>query len=349
MNNSQNIYKQKRDYIDKKGIKPNYDDALWDIRKKLLEDIKMRKIWNVLVDYKNDLPIYISMTDMLLKTAVEYYWSHKDDINIINVDKKADDNEKINYKFVIDQIKKMDFSNLDNIVGDGDNCINKLIEKRKYHEFDLCNKERILIYENYLKDIKQLRKNIQNSFIKKDKKNGRESLGKVLQDMGDNIRSCSNPFDSVTHNDEQSENLWKLSEQANNVIKYYKNRYRFWEGSAEYSEYEKPHIFIIENFRNPAEAEYFRLRYYEFFLISIHCNKQIRLKREKENINKIYKIRKLTQENIESYFNKIDKRDIGKEIKSEKDLCMQNVSKSVYIADIAIINETDMKDFKKNY
>jgi deoxycytidylate deaminase len=324
---------------EKKTRKSIIDDLFLD-RKTLLNFIKMRHILSALSLHKGDTPIYISMTEMLLKTVIEYYWQHKNSIKI----NAKDPDDKKNSELILEQISNSNFDYLDRIIGTKDHCINNIIKKRKYHELSPDKADNIKLYKKYLSDITSLRQLIQDRFNTIFKEKGGERYGKILQDIGDNIRRCLKPFDYLSRNNGTSSSIWKLSEQANDLIKFHKNCYRFWEGRKEYDLFKAPHIFVIENFRNPFEAEYFRLRYYEFFLISVHCNSKERLRREYE-ANPIYRKRKLSQEQIEPYFHMIDRRDSGEDNKYNE-LHKQNVRDAVHLADIAIINEQKMDDFQ---
>jgi len=133
--------------------------------------------------------------------------------------------------------------------------------------------------------------------------------------------------------------LWKLSEQANNVIKYYRNRYRFWEEEPNYQEFLGPHIFTVESFRNPAEVEYFRYRYYEFYLISTHCNREERKRRDKA-----MGADKFNFADAEAFSDERDERDTGKGVQAHE-VYKQNVSEAVFVSDIAIRNEDSKEDF----
>lgn len=325
--------------ISKAKGKEKSDAQLLNLRRCLLNKIKTRNILNSLSLHKDDKPVYISMTEMLLKTVVEYYFS-----NDKNVDIKADNSEDIdNCRFLLSQIDKIDFSYIDYIIGEGDEKINNIIKKRKYNELCPEKADNIDRFVKYLRNISDLRKIIQEEFNTAFLEKGGERYSKLLQDIGDNIRRCSNPFDYSSYYEADSSHIWKLSEQANDVIKFYKNCYRFWEDRTEFMHFLEPHIFVIENFRNPLEAEYFRLRYYEFFLLSVHCNKKERLRREYE-VNPIYKKRGITKEQIEPFFDKIDSRDSG-EKNHRGELYKQNVRDSVHLADITIINEGTKEEY----
>jgi len=314
------------------------ENELRDLRRGLLHKIKIRHILNALSIHADDKPTYISMTEMLLKSVIEYWWTNRGKIKI----ETPDDEDRNSCEFVLKQINDNIFPDLEEIAGSKDSSVNNIIKKRKYNELGPDNERNIKLYNNYIDHLKFIRNKISTEFNSQYGEMGANRYGKVLQDLGDNIRRCSNPFDYISSNKVNS-SIWSLSEQANDLIKFYKNCYRFWESKEEYKNFLSPHIFVIENFRNPFEAEYFRLRYYEFFLISIHCNKRERLRREYEN-NPTYKAKRLKIEQIEKYFDAIDKRDSGED-NLTSEIFRQNVRKAVYLSDIAIINEDSKEEF----
>jgi dCMP deaminase len=322
---------------------------LSDRRKNLLSDIKARQVLKTLAKYKNDSPRYISLTAMLLKTTVESLW---DGMGLIIDDKtepkekEKQEERKDNCGTIISEIEKSDFDKYkEELIGKGKDSINNIIKERRYHKFgfeEADGKSRIDTYENYIKAVDNLQSDLRKAFVEKyGPERSIDRLREALQDMGDNIRKCGNPFDFRTAYDPlKNKCLWKLSEQANDVIKYYRNRYRFWENQEQYKEFLNPNIFVIESFRNPVEVEYFRYRYYEFFLISVHCNHKVRLKREIESYNGKLGI---NLEKVKEYFEKANKRDTGVEIQHDN-IYMQNVRSAVFLSDIAIINEEPTKD-----
>ncbi|RJQ41017.1 MAG: hypothetical protein C4550_02470, partial [Nitrospiraceae bacterium] len=168
------------------------------------------------------------------------------------------------------------------------------------------------IYEEFLKYIVEYRKKIATIFDS-------STLRTLLQDLGDNARRCGNPIDyNSTFRKENAKTLFVLSEEANNLIKFYHHRKRATFGKTVFKE------FAIEAFRNPYEVEYFRNRYYEFYLFSIYAPLSIRKTRG-------------------NYEQKSDERDRGQHLKVH-DFYKQNVSKCVHLSDIAINN-----DSQKNY
>ena len=163
------------------------------------------------------------------------------------------------------------------------------------------------IFEEYLDYISGFRKKIKKYFNKDD-------LRTLLQDLGDNARRCGNPIDYNTKfSKEAASSLFILACEANNIIKFYRNRKR-----KEFNSKIQYKQFVIEAFRNPYEAEYFRNRYYEFYLFSIYAPLEVRNKRLNWN-------------------RESDKRDQGQNLRNEE-FYKQNVSKCVYLSDIAINN-----------
>lgn len=179
---------------------------LWDMRKELISKIQKRNISLSLTDFKKDHPHYISMTDMLFKTAIEFWWNERKSPPIKTLN--AEDRE--NCELILENINK---SKIKNYIKDIDD-INNIIRMRKYHELDEPNKKRINLYNKYLADISILRDTAVKSFTDRFKEYGAYRYAKILQDMGDNIRRSGNPFSFETS--EYKRNcLYKLSEQAN--------------------------------------------------------------------------------------------------------------------------------------
>ncbi len=183
--------------------------------------------------------------------------------------------------------------------------INNKISEKKYRSI---NKEECDVYDSYLSSLKNLMVH-----LKKD--NDREFIGGVLQDFGDNIRCHGNPFTS--EGILKQSNVSLIAAEANKIIKFMRNR--------QDKDDNRRHHFVIECFRNPYEVEYFRYRYYEFYLFSIFADKVSRQRRE-------------------PFSDSRDKRDSGENKKLE-DIHKQDVSRCVYLSDIAINNNSTPDDF----
>ncbi len=315
------------------------DEMLRKKRSDLLAAIKDRQVYRTLYNYRKDAPRYISMTEMLFKASIEAFYKNNAIIGRADQKKECD--------IVIEEIKRMKFKGYINKIALDKECINNLLEKRKYDKFGPNNAKCIILYERYLKDILTLKNNVIARFNREYGVEGAYKYAVALQNMGDNIRRCGNPFNYSINkrNIHVQKHLSVLSVHANNVIKYYRNRYRFWEGRREQNEYRKPHVFVIECFRNHAEVEYLRCRYYEFFLFSLYANSNERLKREYEG-SEIYGNIDIKQSDVKKRFEEIDKRDSGEKNK-DGELFKQNVTGAVFRADIAICNEGSCDELKE--
>jgi deoxycytidylate deaminase len=270
--------------IEYKNLKSSLNKSIVDeedihrIRVILQYILKMRAITKVL--QRHDVPefTYISMSNVLLKYVLECYHNNKE----------SDIADK--YSKVLPYIKDFD---IDIAV------INDINQKIKEKRFRSISKIECNYHDEYL-----LR--IDNLLITLKKEFEADKLGSLLQDFGDNIRRVGNPFDAT--NKINKECVINIAVQANNLIKYYRNRQH---GG-------KKNHFAIESFRNPYEVEYFRYRYYEFYLFSIYADEKLRQARH--NFSDIR-----------------DKRDRGV-FNKITEIYKQNVTRCVYLADIAVSN-----------
>jgi deoxycytidylate deaminase len=149
----------------------------------------------------------------------------------------------------------------------------------------------------------------------------------LMQDFGDNIRKTGNPYRDIKNNQVESikeqEHHLSLAKDVSALIDFL---------------YEKRNhsFFVIDTFRNPYEALYFKEKYTNFYLVSLYASKeqrQIRIKRKY------------------GYFDEIgERRDQGKAIQKPIDnFYMQNVPKTVKFSDIAINNEKDLINDKQKF
>ena len=167
------------------------------------------------------------------------------------------------------------------------------------------------IYEEFLKYISDYKEKLKKEFSEYE-------LGALLQDLGDNARRCGNPIDYESKFEQQNaKTLFILASEANNMIKFYRHKKRE-------IVYDK---FVIEAFRNPYEVEFFRNRYYEFFLISIYAPESLRQVRG-------------------NFDRERDNRDKGKGVKV-REFYKQNVSECVLLSDIAVNNDAKYIDFHR--
>jgi len=282
-------YKEIADLL--RSASPNTEDLERnkETRKELLRRREIKKILS-----KNGIPKfhYISLSIMLLKYVVEYLLFSK----VKEIPSK--------YEEIIGLIKKESFASLDASLI---NKINEVILKKKYR--DLSDEE-CTNYDNYLFKLENLMYAIKGKI-------DHEKLGDILQDFGDNIRKHGNPFNN--EGNIVTDRVFLLAEEANRIIKFFRNRK---------DKDRRIHHFAIECFRNPYEIDYFRYRYYEFYLVSLFSEEGKRQKREFFSSNR-------------------DKRDRGQDIKLSE-IYKQNVARCVYLADIALNNEGTEEDIYRN-
>jgi len=259
---------------------------------RLKEYIKIRETLFVLSEYQDNKFKHISMTDLLLKLTIQ---------KLYDLDSKDIPTELTVFKeeIVFDRSK---FEKVKEV--------NKVIENRELHNL---SKADITIFEEFLSYVKSYYK-ILKSKIQPD------VLGKSLQDLGDNARRCGNPIDYKSSFEKKyAGTLFILAKEANNIIKFYRHRVRQKHGLESFKE------FVVEAFRNPYEVEYFRNRYYEFFLLSINSKFEVRSKRKNWNKER-------------------DIRDQGGEAKNYE-FYKQNVSKCAFLSDISVNNDTNLGRF----
>ena len=281
-------FKNKKEFLnDRNANKRQTHKEINKLSYQIKEKLNLRETLNVLTEYNNNSFKYISMTDMLLKLTVEYLANEKE--------------EKLEGNIL--KLKKI--LNFDKIKLAKAKEISRQIKNREISDIKEAD---IDIYENFLSYLTSYRKEIKEQF-------SADELGYLLQNLGDNARRCGNPIDYQTQfKKAKAKTLFILAEEANNIIKFYRNRKREAFGKELFKE------FAVEAFRNPYEIEYFRNRYYEFFLFSIYTPLSIRKSRGNYNKNR-------------------DLRDRGHGIKANE-FYKQNVSECVHLSDVAINNDS---------
>lgn len=265
-----------------------------DKKRELNELLKKRELRKALSSHNAPVFKYISMSAMLLKYTVEYV-----------LDKDIQNSDVQDYKKVIDIIRGKEFSR-DKIIN-----IKESIKIKKYRDISI---EDWSLYDDYLKKIDELMEELKT---KKDIKP--ETLRKVLQNFGDNIRKHGNPFND--YGEIKKDSIYIIAEQANGLIKFFRNRM---------DKENRISHFIIECFRNPYEVEYFRYRYYEFYLFSLFTRLEARDERGTKGLSS-------------KELRGIDSRDSG-EKNSINEIYKQNVSRCVYLSDISINNESSLEE-----
>lgn len=148
----------------------------------------------------------------------------------------------------------------------------------------------------------------------------------VLQQLANNIRNNGNPF--VTQGTTTTSTLQMIAAEAANLLEFFRHR----------SDQKARCNFILDAIRNPAEANYFRERYGQFFLLSIHASEHTRKERfVKANSN-------LDPQEAAAIFGVVDEQDRGEKTYQPKSLHVQGVSECSHIADIAISNDHEGDD-----
>ena len=146
---------------------------------------------------------------------------------------------------------------------------------------------------------------------------------KILQQIGDNIRSSGEAFSSKI----QPNNIYKLAQRANMMIKILRRR--------NISEKKKV-LVVIDALRNPYEALYFKDRYSAFYLFSINVSDDERKRRLSEGGFRYEEILEL------------DKREYPKRNNTIQDFYRVNIEKTVELADIHINNgDSQSKKLKR--
>lgn len=256
------------------------------IRERLL----LRETLSILSEYRSNNFKYISMTDVLMKLTLEYL----SEVEVNSLDTRL---RTLKEAFSYDMTKLAK--------------VKEIKDRVKHREISGLTRTDIEMYEEFLSYACSCREDLKNLFYS-------DELGTLLQDLGDNARRCGNPIDfSTPFRKDNAQTLFTLAEEANDILKFYRNRKRKDNGKPVFNE------FIIEAFRNPYEVEYFRNRYYEFFLFSIYAPTVVRSSRGNYNEER-------------------DERDRGQNLQSF-DFYKQNVTECVHLSDIAVNNDTEKK------
>ncbi len=172
--------------------------------------------------------------------------------------------------------------------------------------------------------------------IKKEfQKNYPYDYTEVLQDFGDNMRRCGDPFDYATS--DLPDNSCRLAENIAQIIYllYVTGRRAF---------------FVIDCLRNPYEVMYLRREFANFFLLSLYAEKERRKKRFTEGAREAFNQKawkgKFEEDKVIEIFETLNNRDSGKNLEGNEILYKQNVTKCVQISHIAINNVTEWSETK---
>lgn len=269
-----------------------YDDISKNVNRKLRQHLFAKKLMNYYCNTKWNIFTNISMSTIIVKLIIENSITQNGKISPLL---RGYDSSKI-LTGAKDKFVQLAQKNKKLIAK-----YNNAISSKNYDIFDskFCSE-----IDQYIIDLKT---------VKKDIIDAREVDECWLQDMGDNIRLTGNPFDS--RNNINFDHLETIAEEANKLIKFYRNRKDKKDNS----------FFVIDSFRNPAEVLYFNKRYGSFFLCSVYASKNSRSERLKE-----------------SFVASRELRDQGDGY-STKNLHKQNVPECVLLSDYALNNEINDK------
>ena len=143
---------------------------------------------------------------------------------------------------------------------------------------------------------------------------GGNSYTKMYQLIGDNIRASGTAFNNVF----DSKNIYRLSIRVNKIIKIFTNRARS----------SKDNVYVvIDTFRNPFEAIFFKERYAAFYLVSINT----------KNIHREHRLKKILHL-TDIQLSEIDEKESEKDHDDENFFISQNIPKCIEISDIHINN-----------
>ncbi|OZQ60554.1 hypothetical protein CA600_27880 [Paenibacillus sp. VTT E-133280] len=121
-------------------------------------------------------------------------------------------------------------------------------------------------------------------------------------------------------------NIFELSERINNLLKVIRYRNRFL---AKNSETLQPTLVVIDAFRNPYEAMFFKDRYSAFYLFSVNTDNETRKNRLIEN----------SKYNLEDII-KIDRTEYPQNPTDIERFSNQNIQECLQLSDVHIYNPT---------
>lgn len=201
------------------------------------------------------------------------------------------------------EIKKM--NNINDIKDEKKRCNYKLEHLEKLHDFYL---ERIV---EYTRNLKESLNNLESGLYTK-----------IYQIIGNNIRKRGVAFEQEKDS-ERFDNIFTLSKRINLIIKILREKVKL-------NNNDNKVLVVIDAFRNPYEAIYFKERYSAFYLFSVNSTQNDRMKRLEES--------GLTRQQIEN----IDNTENAKVINDAKDVFYnQNIEKCIEISDVYLYNPTN--------
>ncbi|MBU3110172.1 dCMP deaminase [Clostridium lacusfryxellense] len=195
---------------------------------------------------------------------------------------------------------------------------NKIIEinKKLYKKESESNEQNVSDF--YIKEL-----SIYTQRLRQELNKYNETTYTLLyQDIANNIRSSGNAFSRNFDPD----NIFKLSDRTNHIIKILRaiNNNSNKENPQKEG---KSTLIVIDAFRNPYEATFFKDRYSAFYLFSVNCNSVDREKR-------IVKDKNLSPEQIKE----IDNREYPENQEGEEIFSHQNIEKCNELSDVYLYN-----------
>jgi deoxycytidylate deaminase/dephospho-CoA kinase len=210
--------------------------------------------------------------------------------------------------------------------------------KAKYEEFFNLNK---VIDPLIIKDFKNIDEDAIYNYLKSKLPLFTEELKQfidhnsdkkfipIYQQVGDNIRKNGI---ALPNRDINVEHIYALAYRINLVIKSIRNRNK---RIRESNKYRLPKdYFVIDAFRNPFEAMFFKERYSAFYLIAINVLEEDRIDRLREKFD-------LSPSKIQE----IDEKEypLSKPLKNYSNFISQNIASCIQMSDIHIHNPGKIK------
>lgn len=137
---------------------------------------------------------------------------------------------------------------------------------------------------------------------------------KIYQTAGDNIRASGTANSSIF----DSECIFNLPRTINKAVKAARQVCK---------RKSEPCYIVVDAFRNPYEAFFFKERYADFYLVSINTENNSRL----EHLRKTHKF-------SEAQIKELDEKEYPAKLSGEKNFISQNIQKCIEISDIHIHN-----------
>ncbi|MGB4587823.1 MAG: anti-phage dCTP deaminase [Clostridiaceae bacterium] len=183
------------------------------------------------------------------------------------------------------------------------------------------------IYKFYFTDLPIFTLNLKTELEKHDK----DIYTKLYQKIANNIRSSGKALSDEFN----AENIFMLSQRTNTLIKILRKRNKEAKNKNKTSKGRV--LVVIDAFRNPYEAIFFKDRYSSFYLFSINTKDEDRKKRLNENIDLINKQIKA-----------IDEIEYPKNLSGNKIFWSQNIQRCIELSDVYMYNpQSNIRELKE--